>query len=466
VKKISFIFGLIFLLFFFSCKSAPEPLPEEIPEETAIPIVESVPEEIVTPAIEPTPEVNENPLDETPLITIPPEEPEMDDYHIDLLEPTEPEEEIPAATESENEDLPAELPNETPDIMIEPTPAIVPSDPPAETQSLPEEEAPEQEQVPPLPPAFLRPAEPIQDDTIVREAIPMPVNPIPELPANHLEEDNSIVFSRTVRATVGQLIEIPFRGTGWVFLGEIGSRRGIAYDSRRLDPEGQSFIFLAEEPGTYILKLYTEDYIRDYILNDHVQVLIGEAPEPSGTGWFNPPSDWSRVIAEPRWPIEAGAHNSNVPEETSLSASPQPSPEKTAPTQEALPKIESSILDEEIIPDNPPLSPLASTEDPAMMIPEYSSPEEYIMKAQEEFDAGRIAEAISILEQFRQYYPSGSDEAFWLLGRFYEANSPSRDIRTSLDCYNRLVDEYPQSRRYADAIARIAYLERYYLNIR
>ena len=63
------------------------------------------------------------------------------------------------------------------------------------------------------------------------------------------------------------------------------------------------------------------------------------------------------------------------------------------------------------------------------------------------------------------YYPGGSDEAYWLYGQFYEANSPSRNILLSLDYYRRLVNEYPQSGRLADARRRIAYLERYYINI-
>jgi outer membrane protein assembly factor BamD (BamD/ComL family) len=77
-----------------------------------------------------------------------------------------------------------------------------------------------------------------------------------------------------------------------------------------------------------------------------------------------------------------------------------------------------------------------------------------------------VASAIAILDQFRERYPSGSDEAWWLYGQFYEANSPSRDIRSALDYYRRLVREYPQSPRYNEARRRIAYLERYYINIR
>jgi outer membrane protein assembly factor BamD (BamD/ComL family) len=92
-------------------------------------------------------------------------------------------------------------------------------------------------------------------------------------------------------------------------------------------------------------------------------------------------------------------------------------------------------------------------------------PSGYLQKAREEFDAGRTASAISMLDQFREHYPAGSDEAYWLYGQFYEANSPSRDILTALDYYRRLVREYPQSGRYNDARRRIAYLERYYINI-
>jgi outer membrane protein assembly factor BamD (BamD/ComL family) len=100
-----------------------------------------------------------------------------------------------------------------------------------------------------------------------------------------------------------------------------------------------------------------------------------------------------------------------------------------------------------------------------VILPEESLPEAYLQKAREEFDSGRVAGAIAVLDQFRERFPAGSDEAWWLYGQFYEANSPSRDIRTAREYYRRLVREYPQSRRYNDARRRIAYLERYYINI-
>jgi outer membrane protein assembly factor BamD (BamD/ComL family) len=76
-----------------------------------------------------------------------------------------------------------------------------------------------------------------------------------------------------------------------------------------------------------------------------------------------------------------------------------------------------------------------------------------------------IPQALSILDQYREIYPVGSDEAWWLYGQLLEANSPSRDVRSALDYYRRLVREYPQSPRFDEARRRIAYLERYYFNI-
>jgi tetratricopeptide (TPR) repeat protein len=234
-----------------------------------------------------------------------------------------------------------------------------------------------------------------------------------------------------------------------------------------LDPEGQSFIFRAAEPGTYALKFYKEDFIQDYILNDYVQVIVGEAPDHTGAGWFNPPIDRGRVIAEPRWPAVpvppagtgAGETPSGVPEPregeglpADQPAGPPPSGGGSGPAPEAgsaggLPQGEPGT----------DTSREAADQD--------VSPDAYIRRARAEYDAGRIASALEILEQFKERFPAGSDEAWWLYGQILEANSPARDIRSALDYYRRLVREYPQSSRYDDARRRIAYLERYYFNI-
>jgi hypothetical protein len=287
--------------------------------------------------------------------------------------------------------------------------------------------------------------------------------------------EEELVFSRILRATAGQLAEIPFRGSGWVFLGELSSRRGLAYDSRRLDPEGQSFIFRCETPGIYVLKFYKQDFIRDYILNDYVQVIVGEAPEHAGIGLFNAPVDRGRVVAEPRWPpldserealsrtpgVSPGSRTEAAgTEEAPAARTPPPAADGAAGALPPPPETTAGIV---------PLPESGGNEgSPAEgtpVLPDQGLPETYLEKAREEFEAGRVAGAIALVDQFRERFPQGSDEAWWLYGRFYEANSPARDIRLAADYYRRLVREFPQSRRVPEAQRRIAYLERFYFNI-
>jgi hypothetical protein len=406
--------------------------------------------------------------------------------------PAEPAQEVVAQAAPEVPPEPVAAP---PVPSAAPTPP--PAAPPAPAPAVPPPPAAEPNPEPPVAPASalsLEPAEPpassaesgpAEEETpsiIAREPVPLPVRPIPEAPAAIsplTREDEGIVFSRIVRASVGQLVEIPFQGTGWVYLGELGARRGINYDSRRLDNEGQSFVFRAEAAGTYALKFYKQDFVRDYILNDHVQVIIGEAPEISVTGYFNPPLDRGRVTAEPRWPT--------VAEEAEAFRQGGNAPISSVPAAEAMAQVSSvprvdpdqdaAELPQSLVPpisaaegqmaqtdrQASALSPAPPVQDTAP--PQRLEPDQYLAEAREEFDAGRVAAAIGLLDQFREQYPSGSDEAYWLYGQFYEANSPSRDIRLSLDYYRRLVREYPQSSRYNDARRRIAYLERYYINI-
>jgi len=273
--------------------------------------------------------------------------------------------------------------------------------------------------------------------------------------------DSEITYSRVVRATVGQILEIPFRGNGWIYLGELASRRGIVYNSRRNDPEGQSFIFTLEEAGIFVLKFYRQDFIRDYILNDHVQVIVGQALS-QGSGWFNPALDRSRVIAHPRWPSaldEAGLRSPR--------RSPDAEPVITTAEPAALPLPPVSIIPP-ALPENENIAavfPQDEIPDTVTRIIERLAPEVILQRAQSAFDGGNVASAIALLDQYIEFYPDGCDEVLWLLGQFYEANSPSRNILLSLSYYRRLINEYPQSVRFNDARRRIAYLERFFINI-
>jgi hypothetical protein len=346
-------------------------------------------------------------------------------------------------------------------------------------------QAPLQEQMQTPPQLVQEQAAPVMPDPVVEERIPVAeerdtsprvsvIRDEPPTPAQTviIPQNGDIVFSRIIRAAVGQIVEIPFRGTGWVYLGELSSRRGIVYDSRRLDQDGQSFIFRTEEAGTYALKFYREDFIRNYILNDHVQVIVGESPAAGSLGWVNPSVDRGRVIAEPRWPTaleEAEIQRGGSGSRPAAGTLPVPDRDVWNPSsQENFPALETAST-QDALSAQPPF-----TESPAYTVSESRenlppepppNPDTLLQRAKEAFDGGNVAAAIALLDQYAGYFPNGTDELYWYYGQFYEANSPSRNILLSLDYYRRLMNEYPQSSRYNNARSRIAYLERFYINI-
>jgi TolA-binding protein len=548
LKKFYYIFLLFIQIVIVSCaggaKAPVEPAPDSVAEADV---------GNASGTTEPEQQA-QNVEDDQALVDEPAQAPEEETVTGELAEP---ELDLVSLLGSRAEvDSPAPPPVEPPVIAALPEPAAEgvletppPNSPPVPESPLP---APAAERTPPAvtptppaqtvrPPAYLRPAEEERPPALVREPVPLPAPPpvSPEPPITPLPQpsdlqdksgEETIVFSRVVRATVGQLVEVPFRGSGWVYLGEIGSRRGIVYDSRRLDPEGLSFIFRAEAAGTYTLKFYKQDFIRDLILNDYVQVLVGEVQQSAGSGWFNAPVDRGRVVAEPRWPSSleeaerrggpaSGAANAPaVNADATQTAEPSsqvsgravPAPEAAGTPQAGTPPSAVTPTANTTaggttdaagagIPqsaaETPPAAPASAAaadsqtagQPPAnasnapvpasaanapnapaaaeavSSLPADSPPDAYLQKAKEAFDSGKVASAIALLDQFRERYPSGSDEAYWLYGQFYEANSPGRDILTALDYYRRLVREYPQSSRVSDARRRIAYLERYYL---
>jgi hypothetical protein len=260
----------------------------------------------------------------------------------------------------------------------------------------------------------------------------------------------------------GQTVEIPFRGSGWVYLGEASSKRGMTYVSRRLDSEGQTFVFRAAEAGTYELKFYRQDFIRDYIINDMVTVIVEDsAPSPlddSDSPGFGTATERSVVVAEPRWPVIArGTAPAAQAEPSELSA---PGPSGTAPGAApgaATPPVAGTAPEG----GEAELSPA----EPSLVLSQDTAAEEYLRRAKEEYQGERYPRTIAILDQFLERFPLGSDEAYWLYAQVCEKQGPSRNIRLALDYYRRLAAEYPQSSHYNNARRRIAYLERYYINI-
>lgn len=266
-----------------------------------------------------------------------------------------------------------------------------------------------------------------------------------------------VVYSRTAKAVVGQQVEIPFGGNGWVFLGEENGQTGVAYHSHRFDAEGQTFLFEAEAVGVYGLDFYKQDFVRDFLINDHVKVIV-EAADAAASSISRSP-----VVAQPRWPTAvqealwaAGDKIGAMP--PALDPSSSQSPEKTASVADG-----GTILQEQTTAASEATT--LPSDVPTSGIPEDAEPDAYIEQVRKVFDANDFISALDVLDQFRERFPVGNDEAWWLYARIFETNGPTRDVKSARYYYQRLVNEFPLSSYWTDAQNRIKYLDRYYFNI-
>jgi TolA-binding protein len=246
-------------------------------------------------------------------------------------------------------------------------------------------------------------------------------------------------------------LEVPFRGTGWVYLGEADARRGVSYNTRRADADGQTFVFRLDKSGEYTLLFYKQDFIRDYILNDQVRVIVEDTPAQTSPYAGEP----AKLIAEPRWPppetAAAAGQGGALPGAGPVTRQDDVSGETAATAGQGVALPEAAV---------------AAGQGGATPAAAELRPEALTARAKEAYGAGQFPEALAALDEFQANFPLGSDEAWWLYGQLLEAAGPKRDIRGALEYYRRLIREYPQSPRCDDARKRIAYLERFYFNIR
>jgi len=300
------------------------------------------------------------------------------------------------------------------------------------------------------------------------------------------------VFSRTVDAVVGQAVEIPFYGNDWVFLGEASGLPGIAFNGRRTDPAGQTFRFVAEAGGDFSLRFFRQDFLRDRILNDYVMVRVGTGPSsgtqvvaerwPSAVQEARVLREAARIFGDTQVPVpdvppapELARIETAVPDTGSVVPRVEPPVPQVEPAvsqfEPAVPQVEPS--DPRVEPVVPPAGPAADPrnelpvpqiEEPDPGLPR--SPFDLLSMAGTAFGAGDQLRAIALLDSFRELYPAGSDEAWWLYGQILEAAGPGRNVAAALDFYRRLVGEFPQSGRLSAARERIAFIERFFINIR
>jgi len=253
---------------------------------------------------------------------------------------------------------------------------------------------------------------------------PSPASTVLEAPRESAEPD------RSAEAFKGSSVELPFKGSGWVYLGETEGREGIEYDSRRFDGSSAVFFFTAEREGEYLLRFQRQDPVSGEPESLIVRLVVRDPKSAPAEKDVSDSSDSGGNPAEDEAsasdPASLAASGSR-PAESGDAASPAP---------------------ESVRPELP------------------SSPEELLRMAREELAASRIATTLEALDKYISLFPFGSDEAFHIYAKAYEQNTPYRDIKKAYRYYKQIRDEWPRSPFWKDASERAAYIERHYFDIR
>lgn len=323
----------------------------------------------------------------------------------------------------------------------------------------PRPEVPDTPPVPAAPPAStaITTDMPRLGETAVPEEVLPAIPPLAITPP--LMPEKEPVFSRTVRALVGQLVEVPYYGAGWVYLGERFSRPGLDYRGRRVDDEGQSFTFVAREEGVWELSFFRHDFVEDRSTPDHVRLIVTRPPDAAFMGRY-PEGAESRVVAE-RWPNPATSIRSLSPAAGSEGGATPAAPGPMVPAVVDAPigpSLDSDRSGDEI--------PISMNSSPEVSLPLNLSSEELLERARTALVEQKGATANELLERYLEQEPQGSPAAFLLFARIHELEGPSRDIKRARYWYSRIIAEFPLSGESLEADSRIKYLDRFYFGIR
>ena len=100
------------------------------------------------------------------------------------------------------------------------------------------------------------------------------------------------------------------------------------------------------------------------------------------------------------------------------------------------------------------------------MADEAESGEELLEKAKSLFDEKKYAESLESCLDFINGSNENLDEAYYLLGQIYEAESPVKNISNAIDAYTTVTKNFPLSKLWQKANQRSVYLKRFYIDIR
>ncbi len=278
----------------------------------------------------------------------------------------------------------------------------------------------------------------------------------------------------------GERFELRFPGSGWIYLGDEDGKEGVRYETRRFEGSEAIFALRPETGGEYVLRFQRQDPLDGSTDSRLVKVTVSTdtaATVPIGVK----PVASTAPTAAATTPVPAAATTAvppaaaTTPASTAAATTPVPAvattavptaaattPASTAAATTPVPAVAATTT----VPAAAPATPSPATAPATLDLGAISDPARLLALARSELEAKRTQSALAVLDRYRELFPYGNDELFFLYGLAYEQDTPFRNVKKAHEAYKRVRDEYPRSLRWSEAADRIAFLERHYFGLR
>lgn len=313
--------------------------------------------------------------------------------------------------------------------------------------------------------------------------------------------------SRSVKIKKNQNIDIVYPGKGWIYQGNIDENgnvdarnRNFIFGGRKLGGKDTSFTLRSRNAGTYLLHFFKNDMLTGKYIDDFLEVIV-ENESTSSTEHITVP-DYAEVVP-PKFSItaenaekireqkktSASTENSKPAEKNSAAKakSVQKNPENEAAeisktsnldtiiqTTESAPsdsapaiksKADASSSKNEVDSDSSSgLKPKPSRDSSDTL--ENLSQDGLLELAQKYYDEKKYQQAFSVISKFFDTATERLDEGLFLQAQILEEKSPVQNIKSAIESYDLVVNNYPSSSLWDKANRRSIFLKRFYINIR
>lgn len=257
------------------------------------------------------------------------------------------------------------------------------------------------------------------------------------------EESPKPVPSRSVKVNRNDILEIPYQGNWWVYLGDENASGTMSFSGREYISENTVFTLRAVSEGEALLHFFKQDIIGDVIIDDYLAVTVENADKTSETVALDvfvisqlkpvPPEEDESVDGDDVSVYEAETDGTHVTDEAAI-----------------LPAVENdagkSVSSEQ--------SAAIKSDDIRYVLHEDDDENNLTSSLYEEIP--EETDVVSV--ETKQDKEKMSDAELFQKAQELEAS----DIEEALKLYKKLVADYPVSQYWTQANRRITYINRFY----